>query len=160
MKANLLVLIFLVALVLLGFHFAADRKIVFAHYIDPKRGEFIVAGESNNLLEGWSVRLCWRVDQGLWFQYYLDHESSKWRAVDFRMISNILHIFNGKDEKCRLNMDTGVLFLEKTAQKYDHPVFIVIHENPFERQHRLYPDNSAWSNYWEAGLRNQGRWGR
>ncbi len=63
------------------------------------------------------------------------------------VISNRLYVHERKINKCHLEMNTGILFLEKFNQQYRHPSFLTLSDNHFDTKAQIYPNTEAWDSY-------------
>lgn len=152
MKPRLLFLIILLPLIIMGAikYIFADRQCILATLKDSTIGEFVVESRTHDLLEGWSICLRWKIEQGLWYQYYMDHESrKKWHNVSLQMDSNILTIFSDNQIRGILNTATEEFYLGKNDQRYMHPTSIEFHDDSLDRQQWIYPDSSNWNLYYK-----------
>jgi len=124
-----------------------DRQQTLAAFKKDDVGEVLVIANSENLFEGWNLCLCWRKDNGPWRQYYLDHESPRWRDVTIRAASNDVSVFRGVEEQGSLDTRTGLFRLKRTGQVYGHPAFIVDSDDPHDGTARVYPGSKRWPDY-------------
>ena len=131
-----------------------DRQAIFAENLEAKNDQFLIIGESTDLIDGWSVSFCWRKTGGPWMHYYLAHESMRWSDVKIFLKEDRVVVINDEKEIGYLLFQDGSFHSQITNFVQRIPAKIVTASNPFNNS-AIYPDSKTWETVWPASKDNK-----